>query len=187
MKITQIDNNPDLFLVENILPSTLLNKIVDEDLWEYDWEDQHMQLGWCRRRLLPSAESPLSKVDNYYNNILDNIEKITNIKFAHKHCWSSFWMDYEGFMCSIHEDGAERDYNPLLAMQIYLTEADLDLGTVFYHDNIGANRRYSFPYKANTGYLMLNHPGQWHGMLNKIPANHVRLSSYTYFGKFNHK
>jgi len=187
MKITQIDSQPDLFFMEDLLPRSLLNKIANEDLWEYDWEDQRMQVGWQRRRLLPSRESPLVEVDNYYNNILDTIESIVNVKFEHKHCWSSFWMDYEGFTCGVHEDGAEREYTPLMAMQIYLTESDLDLGTVFYHDGAGQSVRYAFPYRCNTGYLMINHPGQWHGMLTKIPAYHIRLSSYTYFGKFNHK
>ena len=187
MKITPIDNQFNLFFVEDILPLQLLDEIKKEDLWQYSWEDQRMQSGWKRRKLLPEPGSPLSTIDNYYNNILTNIEEIANITFEHKHCWSSFWMDYEGFTCSIHEDGAERQYNPLMAMQIYLLDSNVDLGTVFYLDKEGKQVRYTFPYIRNTGYLMLNRPGQWHGMTRIVPTNHVRLSSYTYFGKFNHK
>jgi hypothetical protein len=74
-----------------------------------------------------------------------------------------------------------------MAMQIYLTESVDDLGTTWYNDPAGYSVRYKCPYKINTGYLMLNHSGQWHGMTNKVPPGHVRLSSYTYFGNFGHK
>jgi hypothetical protein len=187
MKITPIDNVPDLFLIEDILPTSLIEEISLEKLWKYNWEEQQMQTGWNRRKLLPNDQSPLSHIDNYYNQALDNIEKHVAITFEHKACWSSFWMDYEGFNCAVHEDGAERNYNPLMAMQIYLLDGDTELGTVFYHDSQGQHVRYAFAYKPNTGYLMLNHPGQWHGMTKTLPANKLRLSSYTYFGKFNHK
>jgi hypothetical protein len=187
MIITPVDSKADLFIIENILPKTLVELINKESFWDYNWEEQPMQLDWKRRKLLPDPASPLSSVDQYYNEALSQIEYVTGIEFEHKHCWSSFWLDYEGFDCSIHEDGAERNYNPLMAMQIYLTESEDNLGTTFYHDIEGTDVRYVFPYKQNTGYLMLNHPGQFHGMLTKVPANHLRLSSYTYFGKFNHK
>jgi len=187
MTITPVDNKADLFIIENIIPDKLFNQIDKESFWEYPSEEQEMQSGWKRRKLLPNLSSPLSKLDEIYNDALDQIEFIAGVQFEHKHCWSSFWLDYEGFDCSIHEDGAERNYNPLMAMQIYLTESNDNLGTIFYNDLQGTSVRYAFPYKKNTGYLMLNHAGQWHGMPTKVPAGHMRLSSYTYFGKFNHK
>lgn len=187
MKIYPVDNQKDLFVVEDILPADLIEEINTQDFWGYAWEDQQMQSGWRRRKLTFSDESPLAKIDPCYNELLDQIEEVANVKFIHKHCQSSFWLDYAGFDCSIHEDGAERGYTPLMAMQVYLTESSDDLGTVWYHDQQGNSIRYAFPYKKNTGYLMLNHSGQWHGMLNKVPENHLRLSSYTYFGLFNHK
>lgn len=187
MIITQIDDQADLFLIENVLPIELLNKIHNEDVLSYNWEDQRMQSGWKRRKLLPADDSPFNEIDAYYNMALTAIEEKLGIVFEHKHCWSSFWLDYEGFDCSIHEDGAERGYTPKLAMQIYLTESNDELGTAFYYNQFGDKVRYQFPYKANTGYLQVNHAGQWHGMLNKVPNGHLRLSSYTYFGQFNHK
>jgi hypothetical protein len=187
MIITPVDSQLDLFIVEDVLPADLLTQINNEDLWSYPWEKQNMQAAWDRRLLQPESESPLGRVDNYYNQLLDQIADAVNIEFEHKSCWSSFWLDYENYSCSIHEDGAERGYTPLLAMQVYLTESADNLGTVWYLDAEGKHIRHAFPYKQNTGYLMLNHAGQWHGMLNKVPANHLRLSSYTYFGKFYHK
>lgn len=187
MTITPVDSVPDLFLVENILPEKLIQEINKENFWRYAWEDQEMQTGWKRRRLLPTAQSPLRRVDEYYNQLLDQIEKVANVEFEQKHCWSSFWFDYEGFSCSIHEDGEERDYTPKMAMQVYLLDSDVTLGTTFYNSQNPADVRYAFPYKINTGYLMLNHPGQWHGMTTTLPKDCQRLSSYTYFGNFNHK
>jgi hypothetical protein len=187
MRITAVDQVPDLFLVQDLLPNSLLYDIKQLDLWSCSWEEQPMQLDWKRRKLIADNQNLLIEVDQHYNNALDQIANATNVVFDHKLCWSSFWLDYEGFDCSIHEDGAERNYHPLMAMQFYLTESQDKLGTVFYHDAAGQHVRYAFPYKSNTGYLMLNHPGQYHGMLHKVPPGHLRLSSYTYFGKFCHK
>jgi len=188
MIIEPVDNIPDLFRVENVLPDELIERINQLPWLDHPWEEQDMQADWKRRKLLPYVGSPLSEVDTYFNSrFLTYVESVTKVVFEYKKAWSSFWLDYEGFSCSIHEDGAEREYNPLMAMQIYLTDSDYELGTVFYNDAQGTKIRYAFPYKRNTGYLMLNHPGHWHGMLNEVPAGHLRLSSYTYFGKFSHK
>lgn len=187
MIIQPVDSKFDLFKVEELLPDDLIEQINCEDLWNYPWEKQDMQSDWNRRRLLPSTDSLLGQVDSFYNQVLDQIADTIGLVFEHKTCWSSFWLDYENYTCNIHEDGAERGYTPLMAMQVYLTDSTDDLGTIWYHDVKGQQIRYVFPYKRNSGYLMLNHAGQWHGMLNKVPANHLRLSSYTYFGKFSHK
>lgn len=185
MIIEPVDSLNDLFLVIDPISNELMAKLSKEDFWQYSWERQDMQQNWNRRKLIPNAL--LQQIDEEYLDLLDQIELAVNIKFTHKHCYSSFWLDYENFTCGIHEDGAERNYTPLMAMQIYLTEANHDLGTVWYNDAEGKSIRYQFPYKKNTGYLMLNRPGQYHGMTNSVPAGHLRLSSYTYFGNFDHK
>jgi hypothetical protein len=187
MIITPVDSQLDLFIIDDVLPSSLLHDITQLDLWSCSWEEQPMQSGWNRRKLVTDNQLLFIEVDQHYNNALDTIAQATGIVFEHKHCWSSFWLDYENYVCNIHEDGAERGYTPLMAMQVYLTESQDNLGTVWYHDAEGKHIRYACPYKQNTGYLMLNHAGQYHGMLNKVPSGHLRLSSYTYFGQFNHK
>ena len=187
MIITAVDSKRDLFYVENVIPDHILDLIKDYDLLQCPWETQDMQASWSRRKLLPPADSPLSQVDTFYNQLLDKIADTVGIAFEHKTCWSSFWLDYENYTCGIHEDGAERGYTPLMAMQIYLTESESNLGTVWYNDAEGKTVRFAFPYKKNSGYLMLNHQGQWHGMLTKVPVGELRLSSYTYFGEFKHK
>lgn len=188
MKITAVDDRLDLFLVEDILPEDLLELVTKEKFYNYPWDSQEMQADFNRRRLLVQDTSILNQVDQVYNSCLSMIEQHLRISFHDKRCWSSFWLDFQGFHCPVHLDGAERNLTPKLAMQVYLSEsAESQLGTVFYHDNQGKNVRYSVPYRMNTGYIMINGPEQWHGMLNEIPSDHWRLSSYTYFMNFDHK
>lgn len=188
MKITAVDSKNDLFTVENIIPEVLIDDIDKLPLLDLPWETQAMQENWPRRKLLSDQIPELCKFDSFLQtDFLDSVEAALNIEFINKTAFSSFWLDLQGFDCAVHEDGAERGYTPYMAMQLYLTECSDSLGTVFYHDSKGKEVRYAFPYKRNTGYIMLNHPGQWHGMLVKVPVDHLRLSSYTYFGQFENK
>lgn len=188
MKITAVDDQFNLFLVEQVLPEDLLGLVKKEEFQLYPWMPQEMQLDFKRRQIIFDDTSILTKVDAEYNTCLSIIEEHLNINFHESRCWSSFWLDYQGFSCPVHLDGAERGFKPKLAMQLYLSDdPQAKLGTVFYHDAQGKHTRYSFPYRANTGYIMVNGPTQWHGMLNPIPSEHWRLSSYTYFMNFDHK
>ena len=188
MKITAVDDQRNLFLVEEALPQDLLESIKKEEFHNYPWAAQEMQLNFSRRQLLVDDTGVLADVAAAYNDCLTDIEHHLNIAFHEPRCWSSFWLDYAGFRCPVHLDGEERGYRPRLAMQLYLSEdPDAKLGTVFYHDAQGKHTRYSFPYRTNTGYIMINGPTQWHGMLNHIPSQHWRMSSYTYFMNFDHK
>jgi hypothetical protein len=174
-----------LFFVSNILPDNIINQLNNEKFWDYQWELQDEQHTWKRRKLLPHDTSPLSFIDDIYLSSLPTIEESLNIKFTMQHCNSSFWLDYADFTCDIHLDGFGQ--RPEIAMQVYLTESEHDIGTVFYHDEHGKNVRYAFPYKINTGYIMLNNDKQWHGMITSVPDGILRLSSYTYFSSFEDK
>jgi hypothetical protein len=124
MIIVPVDDKKDLFKVEDVLSMELIEEIKMEDFWEYSWEQQDMQQTWKRRKL--KNNKLLNKIDEEFNALLGIIEDSINVKFNQKHCYSSFWLDYHGFTCGIHEDGAERGYTPYMAMQLYLTEADID-------------------------------------------------------------
>lgn len=187
MNITAIDSVPDLFFVENVVDLDLIKDINKEDLWSYPWEIQAQQNGWKRRKLLIPESSPLNEVNNLIMKTVSLIETTANIVLEHHRTHTIFWLDYEGFCVDIHEDGDDRGYTPTLALQTYLTESSDNLGTTFYHDKFGKSVRFEVPYKINSGYLLLNHPGQWHGMPNSVPKGHLRLSAYTYFSDFNHK
>jgi hypothetical protein len=61
-----------------------------------------------------------------------------------------------------------------------------DLGTAFYWYKDPAAIRYQTTFEPNTGYIMINssddtgyRPLMWHAMLNPVPANSFRLTSYS--------
>lgn len=183
MKITPVDNQNNLYLVQDILPKEILQEIEHENLEDYEWEKQEGQEVWKRKKLTPRNTSPLCKIDTFLNSIRLQIADILGVKFVEYDCWSSFWYDQPGFTTEIHLDGALP-----IAMQLYLLPGNPEHGTVFYHNNqVPWKVRYKFPYIPNSGYIMLNGPNQWHAVPAVVKNGEKRLSSYTYFGKYNHK
>ena len=181
MTITPVDKQYNLFLIEDIYPQDLLDQVAQEDFMSYDWELQEGQLDWFRRKLLPGQDSILFELNEFVNTIRFDIADILNVEFPKYNCWSSFWLDYSPYTCKMHTDG-----DLPIAMQIYLLDsAGQEHGTEFY--NSDKTLRYVFPYKVNTGYLMINGPDQYHGVPTVLPEGQLRLSSYTYFGPFTHK
>jgi hypothetical protein len=181
MTITPVDKQYNLFLIEDIYPQDLIDQISQVDYMKYDWELQEGQLDWPRRKLLPHHDSILFELDKHLNTVRFDIADSMNGHFPEYDCWSSFWLDYPPYTCKMHTDG-----DLPTAMQIYLLDsAEPEHGTVFY--NPDETIRYIFPYKVNTGYLMINGPDQYHGVPTVLPEGQLRLSSYTYFGPFTHK
>lgn len=183
MNITAIDSDRNLYKVSDILPNEIIEEIQQENFDAYKWEIQEGQADWKRKKLLPHSSSPLTKIDKFLNTVRLEIADILNIELVEYDCWSSFWYDQAGFTTQIHLDGALP-----IAMQLYLLEGNPDSGTVFYYsNNVPWKVRYKFPYMPNTGYIMLNGPNQWHAVPTVLRPGERRLSSYTYFGKYNHK
>ena len=181
MIVTSVDKQYNLFLVENIYPQDLLDQVNQENFLDYKWELQEGQLDWPRRKLLPDDNSVLLQLDKHLNNVRYDIADALNGHFPEYDCWSSFWLDYSPYNCKMHLDG-----DLPIAMQIFLLDnAGPEHGTVFY--NPDKTERYTFPYKVNTGYIMLNGPDQYHAVPTTLQPGELRLSSYTYFGPFEHK
>jgi len=181
MIITPVDEQNNLFLVEDVYPQDLIDKIQQENFWEYEWQLQEGQPDWARRKLVIKPWGILAQVDTYLNTLHSHIAKTIGVKFKYEGVDSAFWLDYPPYTCKTHLDG-----DLPIAMQIYLLDkAGPEHGTVFY--NKDETVRYAFPYKVNTGYLMLNGPNQYHGAPSTLQPGELRLSSYTYFGPFEHK
>ena len=89
MKITPVDDQHNLFLVENIYPTDLLDQIKQEDFLSYNWELQEGQLDWPRRRLLPNPDSVLLKLDKHLNTVRNDIAHALGGHFPEYDCWSS--------------------------------------------------------------------------------------------------
>jgi len=181
MIITPVDDKNNLYLIEDVFPDDLLNKINQEDFMSYEWQFQEGQFDWPRRQLIVKPWNILVEVDNHLNKFRQYIADSLNVHFPEYDCWSAFWLDLPTFTCPTHLDG-----DLPIAMQVYLLEkAGSEHGTVFY--NSDDSIRYTFPYKVNTGYIMLNGPGQFHGVPTTLNDGELRMSSYTYFGSYEHK
>ena len=174
MLITPVDDKNNLFLVEDIYPSSLIDAIQQEKLFEYERTPVEWQEHKPRRKLIYSDASPFAQIDRFLGDNLNVISKAIGKELVN--LTTDIWMDDPGFNMGIHLD------NPgvKIAMQLYLSKGPENAGTKFYHKNDFDALRYDFPYRLNSGYIMINNDeNQWHGF--PIPRNAYRLSSYTYF------
>jgi len=202
MIISAIDNRNDLFAIKNIIPNNLIEALSNEDITDYTLERQPMQEDFCRYRVCYDQDTVIGKIvdsilwiPNFWSpnsySLLEKINKIIGSNFSHID--ASVWYDYEGFKMEKHID------NPSIksAMQIYLDQGNINLGTTFYFvddkdieikddiqqwhlKNYNLNKRHNFKYIPNTGYLMLNNKYQAHGPSGFVDNNERRLSLYCY-------
>ena len=186
MQITPVDQDNNLFLIADLFPQALVNQITQTP-WlslSYYMEPSNRDL---RRRV---HNNQLSWIDEWHECIdraWDSIMAETGCDhleyFNLDGSATGFWIDLPTYTCPIHTDGELPG-----SIQMYWHGANADLGTVWYHykdqtDNI----RHTFKFIPNTGYIMINKPEsdgyrklQWHGMLNPVPDNSFRVSSYSW-------
>ena len=172
MNIQPIDNKLDLFQVSHLLPDDLLVELSKLPLETVPFTKQEWQEEWNRRLLVPTPGSVLESIADYYDSRKRDIGKSTGLDITKID--TRFWLDYEGFDCQRHIDNEGVDY----VMQIFLSEAPTNLGTVFYEDD---QVRKAFEFTKNSGYIMFNNKVQTHGMEQKVPKDVQRLTSYSYF------
>lgn len=170
MRITPVDNNANLFYVENVYPESLLNSMTKEYALATSWRREDMQSEWLRRRL--ENTDLISEFDQFIKSCAQEIEQ--SINFSILACDTGFWLDEPGFTVDKHLDNSAVS----ASMQVYLWDDPELPGTAFYADN---TVRKEFEYKQNTGYIMINGPKQYHGMTATVPQDHYRLCSYTWF------
>ena len=176
MTITPVDNKFDLFSVVDLYPTTILENLAQTDHLQSEWKREDWQAEWSRKRLINTPGSIYEAIDLYVKSKVSEIEQITNTGILS--CDTGFWLDEPGFTTQSHLD----NNNVFMAMQIYLTEhPGHDLATEFYSEDCTV--RFKPEYKINHGYLMINTPNQYHGMMVPVPDNTYRLSSYTWFYK----
>tara|TARA_B100001094_G_scaffold96070_1_gene92039 strand:- start:60 stop:608 length:549 start_codon:yes stop_codon:yes gene_type:complete len=172
LNIQPIDNKLDLFQVSHLLPDDLLVELSKLPLETVPFTKQEWQEEWNRRLLVPTQGSVLESIADYYDSRKRDIGKSTGLDITKID--TRFWLDYEGFDCQRHIDNEGVDY----VMQIFLSEAPTNLGTVFYEDD---QVRKAFEFTKNSGYIMFNNKVQTHGMEQKVPKDVQRLTSYSYF------
>ena len=176
MTITPVDDKLDLFSVVDLYSETVLDSLNNTNHLNSDWCYEGQQEEWLRRRIINQPGSIYEEIDLFIKNKLPEIEQITNTSILS--CDTLFWLDKPGFTTKTHLDND----GVFIALQIYLTEhPEINMATEFYNED--CTLRFKPKYRINHGYLMINTPNQYHGMMIPVPDNTYRLSSYTWFYK----
>lgn len=165
-----------LFKLDNFLTESLMDKLYKFFSSDCNWIpqlDSKNQIVDSRKKINWLADSVVEETHIVFENLTPIIQKIFNrtLKFD----GISIWQDTTNFFVSRHSDNPKIE----LAIQIYLSEYTLNLGTVFECDN----EIVKIDYKINNGYLMDNKAKLTHYMPIPVPADHVRYSVYAIWVK----
>jgi len=159
-----------LWQIDSVYPLELLEECQQQDIASIPWSplgDEKYTQAHLPRRVLTPIDGVFLKFNQHVHTLFQQIKDTVNLPL--EHFYSDIWADYPGYYLPMHLDNDSIQ----VSMQVYLNDCDTYLGTEF--------NDYQIPYKANSGYLMINTPNMLHGMLNKVPENFIRLSSYTRF------
>lgn len=181
MQITSVDKHNNLFLVKDLIPQSIVEKILFTPWMELKWARQEGQETWNRRRIDHDDIPWQNEWDECLSNFWPELEKILEMPLF-KYTGTAWWVDEPGFTVPIHTDGTMPG-----AIQMSWIADNADLGTVFYNDQAGESVRYKFLAEVNTGYMMINVPDingqrheQWHGMSTPVPEGTFRVHSYSW-------
>tara|TARA_B100001057_G_scaffold207381_1_gene208086 strand:+ start:6478 stop:7005 length:528 start_codon:yes stop_codon:yes gene_type:complete len=172
MHINPVDERVDLFQITDVLDISTIENLSREALESLPYTTQEWQTDWKRKRLVILPGSVLESIHNEYNTKRDLIGEAVGLDITSID--TRFWLDFEGFDCGKHVDNDGVNY----VMQVFLSEAPANLGTVFYNND---SLRKAFNFTKNSGYIMFNNGQQMHGMEQKVPKDVLRLTSYSYF------
>jgi hypothetical protein len=180
MKITPLNEDNTLFMVENVYPSEIIAECqqqnIDDIQWESLGEGQYSQAHIPRRQLICNLPHVFARLGNYVRSYIPLIQNAVNrpIQIASTRVWA----DYPGYKIDRHIDND----SVYVTMQVYLNDTDAELGTSFC-DNINGPYQHTIPYKANFGYLAVRTKNNYHGLTTPVPKNFIRLSSCSWFWK----
>jgi len=178
MRIRQVDDDARLFLVEDILHEEHLREIqkinwMEQELYKCEFQ-QHMKY---RFHLKPWNER-VNHLNSYVREQIIHINEKLGLSLPES--FGVWWIDTPGAHTSIHTDGTLSE-----AMQLYFVAPNENHGTVFFHYKNIDTVKYRFKSIPNTGYIMDNkpredgaHPLLWHGLVNPVPPNTIRVSNY---------
>lgn len=180
IKITSVEPTHRIWQIEDLLPAAQVAQILALDWINISWHRGLNQEHWPRR-WLDQQDPVIRSLNQAVHNLIPEINQVIGTNYAR--CNSYWWVDEPGFTVSIHTDGEMQN-----SLQMAWIAPSDDYGTRFYHDRAGNQLMYQSLGRTNTGYIMLNHPNEdgsqplhWHGMLNPVPDNTYRVSSYYQF------
>ena len=179
MQITPVDFDNNLFQIEHVMPEQLVQKILSTPWLDLPWQKQPGQESWARRMINNDALFWIDEWNDACSHLWNAIEKATGTKMG-QYQSTAFWLDEPGFTCDMHTDGELPG-----SMHIHWI-GNSHLSTAFYWHKQLKSLRYQTISKPNTGYIMINKPDDtgyrrlmWHAMLNPVPADSFRLTSYS--------
>lgn len=180
MEINAIDQYNNLFSLKNIINQNLIDNLVKEDFFSYDFETFENHETRPRRLLKITKENILNKISLDLFIKLPKISKILNVDF--KTIKTVYWLDLPGYKLGPHLDDDRVHY----AMQLYLWGDPI--GTTFFKvDKPSRNLKFrtkdleirkAFDFVPNTGYLMKQNDYQVHAVVDTIMK--PRLSCYSW-------
>jgi len=181
MIINPVDNEYNLFRIQEVFEQSLVDKVLATDWLNQSWQRQEGQENWPRRRVNNSGLIWINEWHEHMKKIWPNIEQQLGIPI-HDYTDTAFWIDEPGFTCSLHTDGE-------MPGSLHLTwiGSEDTHGTSFYWYKDSSALRYQVPMQPNAGYIMINKQDNqgyrkllWHAMLTPVPENTFRLTSYTW-------
>lgn len=177
MLITPVDHEHNLFRITDVFPKNIVDLVANEDWTKLDWARQEGQENWKRRRIKHSSISWIDQWHDHFRSIWPDVERQLGVPI-HGYTDTAFWIDEPGFTCSMHTDGE-------MPGSLHLTWKGP--GTSFYWYKDTTTLRYQVPSTVNSGYIMINQPDSggyrkllWHAMLDPVPADSYRLTTYTW-------
>lgn len=167
---------PYLYIVTDCLTDAMLDKLhayattAPEDAWG----KVERQLGYNRASINWDSDTVIEEAHIIFDTLTDTLSK-RYLEPLHFH-GVQLWKDQEGYNIKWHTD------NTIIAvsLQIYLFDADGNLGTTFLVQN---NQELDIPFKNNTGYLahITSDQDLYHKSTTTIPAGVNRYSLYAYW------
>jgi len=177
MLIQPVDQEHNLFRITDVFPQHIVDLVMQEDWLNLSWCRQEGQERWSRRRINHSAIAWVDQWHAHMRSIWSDVERQLGIAI-HPYTDTAFWIDEPGFTCPLHTDGE-------MPGSLHLTWRGP--GTSFYWYKKEDTLRYRVPEQVNAGYIMINMPDSagsrtllWHAMLEPVPQDTYRLTSYTW-------
>lgn len=181
MQITAVDSEHNLFLVQDVFSSELVEQVLTTPWLDIAWQEHIPGQFRPRRKIQNSALPWIKEWDVAYEKLWPTLETILDTKLQ-GYQGTAWWLDEPDYINELHTDGSLPG-----SMQLFWVGALPTLGTAFYHYKNPDCLRHQFVMAPNSGYIMLNPEDSsgfkkllWHGMLIPVPQDTFRLTSYTW-------
>lgn len=174
-----------LFEVRDVLPTLQVEKLLSLDWLNLPCEDPPQQKHMIRKKIQDKNVELLSQTNSLLEECCKQIGEELNFQFDYT--FTLWWLDLPGMTSGVHIDSTNT-----LSMQLYWVAPDTNYGTTFYNKRTlkpqPADIIKEFKFIPNTGYIN-DLRGSisdkiYHGMLNPVPDNSFRISSYTQLVKY---